>query len=159
AARAIRFERHADARYIGQGYELRVGMADGALGRAALNRTLAEFHAAHHREYGHAFALSPVEIVNIRLTGVAPVPKIGKPQASRGGSLKAALVKRDRSVFRHRDRLKAFDTAFYRRELLPLRTPVKGPAIILQTDSTTVLPPGCTITADDSGNLILKTGA
>jgi N-methylhydantoinase A len=159
AARTIRFERNADARYIGQGYELRVGIADGALGRAALNRMVAEFHETHRREYGHAFAESPVEIVNIRLTGVAPVPKIGKIKAPRGGSLKSALVKRDRSVFRHRDRLQAFDTAFYRRELLPIKTPVKGPAIILQTDSTTVVPPGCTITADESGNLVMKVGA
>jgi N-methylhydantoinase A len=68
-------------------------------------------------------------------------------------------VKRDRSVFRYRDKLQAFDTAFYRRELLPLKTAIKGPAIILQTDSTTVVPPGCTITADEGGNLILKVGA
>jgi len=31
-----------------------------------------------------------------------------------------------------------------------------GPAIVLQTDSTTVVPPGWTIAADGSGNLIMK---
>jgi N-methylhydantoinase A len=95
----------------------------------------------------------------IKFTGIASVPKIGKYKAGKGGTLKEALVKRDRTVFRYRDRLKAFDTAFYRREKLPLKTAVKGPAIILQTDSTTVVPPGCTITADEGGNLILKVGA
>jgi N-methylhydantoinase A len=158
-AKTIRFERHADARYVGQGYELRVGIADSALNHAAMKKTLDEFHAIHKREYGHSFAESPVEIVNIRLTGIAPVPKIGKFKAGKGGTLKEALVKRDRSVFRFRDQLQTFDTAFYRRELLPLKTAVKGPAIILQTDSTTVVPPGCSITADEGGNLILKVGA
>jgi N-methylhydantoinase A len=100
-----------------------------------------------------------VEIVNIRLTGIAAVPKIGRVKAGTGGSLKAALVKRGRSLFRARDKLQTFDTAFYRRELLPVNTPVKGPAIILQVDSTTVVPPGCTIVADEGGNLILNVGA
>jgi N-methylhydantoinase A len=159
AAKTIRFERHADARYVGQGYELRVGIADGALAHAAMKKTLDEFHAVHKREYGHSFADSPVEIVNIRLTGIAPAPKIGRFKPGKGGTLKEALVKRGRSVFRHRDQLRAFDTAFYRRERLPLKTAIKGPAIILQIDSTTVVPPGCTITADESGNLILKVGA
>jgi hypothetical protein len=40
-----------------------------------------------------------------------------------------------------------------------VNTPVKGPAIILQVDSTTVVPPGCTIVADEGGNLILNVGA
>jgi N-methylhydantoinase A len=158
-AKTIRLERHGDARYVGQGYEMRVGIADGALDHAAMKGTLKEFHALHKREYGHSFPDSPVEIVNIRLTGIAPVPKIGKYKAGKGGTLKDALVKRDRTVFRYRDKLQAFDTAFYRRERLPLKTPVKGPAIILQTDSTTVVPPGCSITADEGGNLILKVGA
>jgi N-methylhydantoinase A len=159
AAKAIRFERHADARYVGQGYELRIGIADGALGPSAMKKAMNAFHALHKREYGHAFTESPVEIVNIRLTGIAAVPKIGRVKAGTGGSLKAALVKRGRSVFRARDKLQTFDTAFYRRELLPVNTPVKGPAIILQVDSTTVVPPGCTIVADEGGNLILNVGA
>jgi N-methylhydantoinase A len=158
-ARSVRFEREADVRYVGQGYELRIGMPDGALGQKALGATLAAFHARHRREYGHAFPESPVEIVNIRLVGTAPVPKIGRFKARSGGSLKAALVKRDRTVFRHRDRLRSFETAFYRREHLPLETPLKGPAIILQTDSTTVVPPGATITADAGGNLVMTLGA
>jgi N-methylhydantoinase A len=48
------------------------------------------------------------------------------------------------------------EAAFYRRELLPVGSRVEGPAIILQTDSTTVVPPGWTIVADGSGNLIMK---
>ena len=46
-------------------------------------------------------------------------------------------------------------TPFYRRDLLPLEQPIAGPAIVLQTDSTTVVPPGTTLIAEVSGNLIL----
>jgi N-methylhydantoinase A len=47
-------------------------------------------------------------------------------------------------------------TPFYRRSLLPLAETIAGPAIVLQTDSTTVVPPGTTLSVDESGNLILR---
>jgi N-methylhydantoinase A/oxoprolinase/acetone carboxylase beta subunit len=46
-------------------------------------------------------------------------------------------------------------TPFYRRSDLPLEQPIVGPAIVLQTDSTTVVPPGTTLIAEIGGNLIL----
>ncbi len=65
-------------------------------------------------------------------------------------------MKTDRTLFRSGGRLEQMDTAFYRRDLLPVRAIIKGPAIILQTDSTTVVPPEWNIAADGHGNLIMK---
>jgi N-methylhydantoinase A len=154
--KTVRFARFADARYIGQGYELRIDLPEGAIDPASVAKSFEQFHAVHKAEYGHFFAESPIEIVNIRLTGVAPTPKIGKIKVARGANAKDAVVKTGKSVFRHQGKLETMDTAFYRRDLLPLDQPVAGPAIILQTDSTTVVPPGCTVTADAGGNLILR---
>ena len=72
----IAFYRSADARYVGQGYELRVDMPDGPIDAAAIRRAFDQFHSVHEAEYGHFFAESPIEIVNVRLTGVAPTPTI-----------------------------------------------------------------------------------
>ena len=47
-------------------------------------------------------------------------------------------------------------SAFYRRHLLPVGESFAGPAIVLQKDSTTVVPPGCVAINDPAGNLILK---
>jgi N-methylhydantoinase A len=157
--RGVSFTRQADARYVGQGYELRVGIPEGVLTHSTFAKTLAEFHAVHAREYGHAFHDSPVELVNIRLTGVAPVPKIGRYRAPSSRSLKEALVKKDKTVFRYRDRLQPLETSFYRRDLLPADARINGPAVVLQTDSTTVVPPACTLINHDSGNMILRLGA
>ena len=41
-----------------------------------IRRTFDHFHSVHEAEYGHFFAESPIEIVNVRLTGVAPTPTI-----------------------------------------------------------------------------------
>jgi N-methylhydantoinase A len=152
----IKFYRSADARYVGQGYELRVDIADGPIDVTAIRRTFDQFNSVHEAEYGHFFAESPIEIVNVRLTGVAPTPTIRKVSVKEGGTLGEALLKKAHTFFRRAGRLERMETSFYRRELLPVGSRVEGPAIVLQTDSTTVVPPGWAIAADGSGNLIMK---
>ncbi|MEQ9811994.1 MAG: hydantoinase/oxoprolinase family protein [Azospirillaceae bacterium] len=154
----VDFARFLDLRYVGQGYELRIPVSVGAIARATIEETLAAFHRQHEAEYGHAFPDTPIEIVNLRTIGTSPTPQIEKPVVNQGGSLEAALVKVDRTVFRGDDGLVDHETRFYRRDRLPLDQPVAGPAIILQTDSTTVVPPGWTFVADRHGNLILTSG-
>src|SRR5712675_2921100 len=95
------FERSGDLRYVGQGYELRVPFPDGKLDQAALAQIFARFAELHRAEYGHVFEASPIEIVNVRVTGIGRMPKIAAPRPTRGGSLVAALVKTARCVFRH----------------------------------------------------------
>jgi N-methylhydantoinase A/oxoprolinase/acetone carboxylase beta subunit len=156
-ADAITFERAGDLRYAGQGYELRVRLGPGALDETALAEAWEAFHRQHEAEYGHRFA-SPIEIVNIRLTGIGPMPKIGKPAVPDDGSKDAALVKTGRCVFRVDGALQSLPTSFYRRDRLPVGTPIAGPAIILQMDTTTVVPPNATFTADAGGNIVIRLG-
>ena len=155
-AATAKFERFGDLRYVGQGYELRVAMPEGKVTEDTVATMFDRFHKQHEAEYGHFFADSPIEIVNIRVTGTGPTPKIDRPQPAKGGTLKAALVKTDRTLFRVGDELKEVETAFYRREALPVDKAFDGPAIILQTDSTTVVPPAHKATADSHGNLIIR---
>jgi N-methylhydantoinase A/oxoprolinase/acetone carboxylase beta subunit len=154
----VTFGRFADARYVGQGYELRVAIPDGPVGEASMRQTVEAFHRQHEAEYGHYFVSSPIELVNIRMSGVGPTQKIQKLDQPTGGSLHEALVKTDQCVFRVEDRLRTLETAFYRRGKLPIGQTFDGPAIILQPDSTTVIPPGCRVQADEHSNLVITTG-
>lgn len=151
--------RQADARYVGQGYELRVDVADGILDAAAIAQTLEHFHQLHEAEYGHRFKDSPIEIVNIRLIGSAPSPQITWAEVQTTGRLEGALVKTGRTRFRVDGKLGEYDTRFYRRDLLPRDVLIPGPAIVLQLDTTTVVPPGWGFKADNQDNLILTKGA
>ena len=148
--------RAGDLRYVGQGYELRVAFPPGTLDEAGLEQVWDAFHTLHEQEYGHHFADSPIEIVNIRITGVGRMPKIAAPQAPAGGSLEAAKLKTARSVFRVAGALEGHEAAFYRRDALPLDTPFSGPAIVVQKDATTVVPPGWSARVDYGANLILR---
>ena len=86
------------------------------------------------------------------------MPKIAAPRPPEDGRIAAAMVKAAPCAFRIADRLERLPTPFYRRDLLPLDEPIAGPAIILQIDSTTVVPPAASLYADHSGNLILRLG-
>ncbi|APH71353.1 hydantoinase/oxoprolinase family protein [Aquibium oceanicum] len=154
----VTMRRYADARYVGQGYELRIDLADGMITEDDMHRSYEQFHRIHESEYGHAFQQSPIEIVNIRVTGTAPSPQLEWPKIGSEGSIEKALIKRDNTKFRVDGELRSFDTAFYRRADLPVGQKLAGPAIVLQLDTTTVVPPNWSFTADPHGNLILTAG-
>ena len=97
--------------------------------------------------------------MNVRVAGVGRTPTIGAPAAPRGVSLDAARVRTGRGTFRAPGGdLVEVETAFYRRERLPVGETFAGPAVVLQRDSTTVVPPGGTALADHAGNLIITIG-
>ena len=148
-----------DLRYLGQGYELRTTFPAGDIDEAAIDAAFVQFHGLHKTDYGHNYPDTPIEIVNIRLTGIGTMPKIAAPSLNGGGrSLDAALVRTGECMFRSGDALQAFETKFYAREHLPLDEAIPGPAIVLQPDTTTVVPPGATCIADASGNLFIRVG-
>ncbi len=147
--------RYGDLRYVGQGYELRVNFPEGLLNQEALEQVWKSFHKLHEQEYGHYFMDSPIEIVNIRLTGIGTMPKIANPECPQAGTLKSAHIKSAKSGFRYEGALQQMQTDFYLRDKLPLDVLFNGPAIVIQKDTTTVVPPGWTAKLDNGANLIL----
>jgi N-methylhydantoinase A len=153
---SLSFVRDGDLRYVGQGYELKIPFPAGTIDKTEIAEIWTRFHEAHKREYGHFFADSPIEIVNVRVVGLGHLPKIARLTAPSGSTLAKARVKTGQCVFRVDGELRPFETVFYRRHLLPVEEAFTGPAIVLQKDSTTVIPPGCNAINDAAGNLILK---
>jgi N-methylhydantoinase A len=151
----VTFVRDGDLRYVGQGYELKIPFPDGELDDKALALVWDRFHEAHQREYGHCFRANPIEVVNIRLSGAGAMPKIKTLTAPQGTSLEKARLRTGECVFRVGSELKPLETVFYRRDQLPVGVSFNGPAIVLQKDSTTVVPPGWIAANDRIGNLIL----
>jgi len=151
----VTFNRSGDLRYVGQGYELQVPISEGVVSASAMSTVWAKFHDIHAAEYGHAFARSPIEVVNLRLTAVGNLPKLEQMPPRKGGSLDAALLYKRNSVFRESGVLKTFETSVYRRDTIPIGAPFEGPAILLQKDSTTVVPPRSTARVHVSGSIII----
>jgi len=153
------FERSSDARYVGQGYELRLPLPNTEIAPKEMATVLGRFHDLHQQEYGHSFQNSPIELVNLRVTAIGEVPRIGVPEAPSGKSLDDARIRVDKAIFRNGVELESFDTNFYDRARLPPDQEFHGPAIVLQTDSTTVIPPGCTAVLQTTGCLVVRLGS
>src|SRR3954471_14785611 len=72
-------QRVADCRYLGQGYELRVDAASGAIDDAWIAKLRADFHDAHEREYSRRFDESDIEVPNVRVRGIGLMPPLAMP--------------------------------------------------------------------------------
>jgi N-methylhydantoinase A len=149
-----RLQRTADLRYVGQAFEVRVPVADGALDRGAAEEVAQGFHAAHRRLYGYDFADDPrqaVEWVNLRVSGIGPIrrPDIVALPPRDGGADRA--VTGSRRVFFD----DWVDTPTYDRPDLAPGDVVSGPAIIEEFGSTVPVHPGFAVTVDAYGNLLL----
>ena len=158
AESAISFQRSGDLRYVGQGYELRITFSGVSLDDDSLQEIFNQFHIQHRAEYGHDFPDSAIEIVNARVTGIGQMPKISQPEDINSGTQESALMKSGGCMFRVDNRLEEFETMFYQREKLPLEHSIAGPAIIIQQDSTTVVPPNNQFVSDTAGNMIISIG-
>jgi N-methylhydantoinase A/oxoprolinase/acetone carboxylase beta subunit len=151
AAEQVRVAYAADMRYIGQAYELEVPIAVPVTGEQ-MPDILAAFHAVHERVYGYARTQQPVEFVNFRAVHTFPLPRpVVTPAARATGTLADARLGERRAYFGG-----FIPTAIYERSRLPLGARLEGPAIVEQSDTTTVIPPGVTALVDDAGNVRLR---
>ncbi|WP_133512070.1 hydantoinase/oxoprolinase family protein [Candidatus Thiosymbion oneisti] len=129
-----------DLRYRGQSYTLNLGWE----GRAV---TAEAFHRLHQARYGHRLAL-PVELVNLRVRVTGAPPKLilsradGEIAAPPGQCVSVAGCEQPVPVLQ--------------RTALVGADPVAGPAVILDTVSTTWLAPGWTARPDALNNLHLE---
>ena len=138
-------------RYVGQSYELTVDCP--RLGRAVASSAARAFHAAHAQRFGYADQNAPIEVVNLRLkaVGVSAVEQPGAAATDVGHAAGGALVAEETVMFADGPQR----TQFLRRGALQANAVVAGPAVVLQMDATTVIPPGWEAKVDDYGNLVI----
>ena len=152
-ADAMAARRFLDVRYVGQSFELTVDCPS-LTGRGDLTRSIAaEFYAAHLQRFGYADRALPVEVVNLRLKLELAVDKPHLEPAPDGGSDAAhAAVGNVEVVFAEG----SMDTTLYDRDRLQTGNRISGPALLLQLDTTIVVPPGWAGEVDPYGNLLLE---
>ncbi len=145
--------RFLDVRYVGQSFELTVDCPS-LTGRGDLTRSIAsEFYAAHLQRFGYADRALPVEVVNLRLKLELAVDKpILEPAPDSGRAASHAAVGNVEVVFAEG----SMDTTLYDRDRLQTGNRIAGPALLLQLDTTIVVPPGWAGEVDPYGNLLLE---
>ena len=151
----IQFECFIDQRYRGQSFDLRAPIAEDSVSERTLVAVEQAFHQAHLRTYGNQLSQSAVQITALRLRAVVSTEK-------RREVIEDSLGPEDHRQQRSRDAYfgpnsELVATPVLGRGSVPA-TPMPGPAIIEDMDSTSVVPPGSGVRRDAMGNLIISVG-
>ncbi|MGH9454555.1 MAG: hydantoinase/oxoprolinase family protein, partial [Terriglobia bacterium] len=136
-------ERRLDVRYAGQGYELTVPMSP---------RFPDDFHEAHLKAHGHSQPGHALEIVSLRVRLIIRTPK-PRVRAQRPGKSDStsAVIARKLVWFGG----KPIRSPAYSRRLLSPGMRIRGPAIVTEYSSTTVIPADYECRVDPFLNMVL----
>ena len=153
-----RFRQIAECRYVGQGFELRADIPDGPLGKESAAVVIENFYQAHKQVYGHAFRDQSCEMVTLRVIATVAVETLTLPKLAHGGRRNPAEAEmyRRRTVF---DDGKALETPRYNRDRLLAGDSIEGPALIIQHNSTTMVPPRYTAAVLPYGDMLITRNA
>ena len=145
--------RFLDVRYVGQSFELTVEYPNRPA-RTELTKVIGDaFYKAHLRRFGYADRNEPVEVVNLRLKMDVAMekPQVERQSAGRPDP-SAALIGEAEVVFQQGPLM----SPLYQRDDLVCGNRISGPALVIQMDATTVVPPGWGGAVDPFGNLLLE---
>ena len=145
---------HLDIRYIGQEFTLAVPVDDETLKRGDRNTIRRSFDALYEHRYQHSSPEEPVEVVNVRVAAIGKKAPLVFPRVCSGIEAKPLHF---RHVYLDHARIPAL-CPVYEREDLPAGMTLKGPAIIQEHGTTTVLFNDDLCTVADTGELIISVG-
>ena len=148
------FQRLADCRYAGQGYELRVTCPGGAIDLSWLAGLTVNFEKVHTREYSMYYDDRGIQIPTIHLRAIGRMPKLGAGAPHRTEASPAPF-RAAAAWFMTPSGPREFETRRCHRDQLAEGVRYDGPLIVAQYDATLVVPPQFTVEAGDGGNLVV----
>jgi N-methylhydantoinase A len=154
----IVFERAADMRYVGQEHAVAVGMPGSVAEESAREEIKRRFDDAHDLRYSHSAPQESADLVSLRVSAIGRIAKPAFPTILAGGATPSSGAQRGERpvIFEGRD---AVTAAVFDRAMLLAGNIIKGPAIIEEVASTTVVEPGDTLTVNRFGHLVMKIGS
>jgi N-methylhydantoinase A/oxoprolinase/acetone carboxylase beta subunit len=147
----IRMSIFLDLRYLGQSYEITLPYRPEVADHSSI---VAGFHEAHQRLYSYHHPGRPVEIVNLRLKCVGITEKLRMKKIR-----KRSISHPDRAIIKKQSLYyggKEYQAFAYRRECCEPGNRISGPALIVDKESTTFLPPEHGLEVDGFLNLIMR---
>ena len=152
SADQIAFERSADMRYIGQGFEVNASLP-AAFGSDIKQAAIESFYAAYDEIFGHHLTIVGLEALSWRLKAVAPLrsPLAAVRKKSPGV---AAQPKTRRQVF-FPGKSQSIEVPVWTDAGLEPGREYAGPALIEQSGCTAVVGIGDRFVVDGQGNLVV----
>ena len=152
----VELRRSADLRYRGQSFELQVPIPSHPFDDHVLETVERAFHAEHQATHGFSVAGEPIELVNLRVTAIGTIDK-PTPRALAAREPSVADTPAGTRPCNFFETGGVVEAALYERDVLPIGARFTGPAIIEESNSTTVISPGSTAEVDELGNIWINT--
>ncbi|WP_129116264.1 hydantoinase/oxoprolinase family protein [Halegenticoccus tardaugens] len=137
-------------RYLGENYEIEVPVGFTGVTDENMATLFERFHDRHEELYGFANTDEVIEVISFKVTAL---------QTSASPSLAElpeieAEAKESRDVYF--EETGVIETGIYHRDNLGGNAIANGPAIVEDTDATTVVPPSATLETDTYGNILIR---
>ena len=142
----IKFYKLIDIRYEDETYEITIPFTEDFIDK---------FHKEHQKLYGYFLKNSLLEIVRIRVRGLGIEPQLNFRRLEINDYIKADKPKYEKvqkAIFNG----KKYNIPVFKKETLPINTLIKGPAIIKENGSTTLVSPKFIATIDKYKNIIIR---
>jgi N-methylhydantoinase A len=151
ALEEVRFVYRADMAYEGQSHMVAVPLPSPAPSLAEIRQ---QFEAVYLRQYGNVLEGHAPLLINLRTAAIGRRRPLDLRALAPGGGrdLAAALSETRPVAFEGRP----LSCPVYERDQLPARARFDGPAVIEQSDTTTVIPPDGRVEVDEWGNLVIR---
>lgn len=150
ALKGVRVERSADMQFVGQTHLLRVALPSGTPSREELQ---ALFEAAYWARFKVELPEIRAALVNLNTSVVGERPEMDLSRLIDPAGRKAVAETTEmRRVWFGGWQ----EVPVYWRDHLPLDWRAEGPMIVEQMDTTLVVEPGCRVSVDADGNLIVE---
>ena len=150
---SLRIEWTADMTFLGQEHALTVPVDRGVFDEPAIARLDKRFRQAYEDVHGYSPPDAETRIVSCRVTLTNPTPT--EFRAASRASRAAEPIGARQVIFSNR----GLDAALLNRDSLPKGALFDGPAIVGESDSTIVIPPGWKGSVDSALNIVLESGA
>jgi N-methylhydantoinase A len=145
----------ADIRYHGQGLLITIDFTLSDLEKKGLDGIGDEFDKKHTQLF--TFALpEDKELVNLRAVAQGKPPKVQGTKLAKGKADPSAARIAEHKMYVEGKNRKG---TLYERAKLKAGNVIKGPAVVLEMDSTTVILPGHAAKVDEFGNLLITPDA
>jgi len=149
----MRFLRYGRCRYQNQEHFVEIELPDGAITSDQIGAIIENFHANYEREYTYRLE-APAELVCYHLIAIAEVDKLKPEKRLPTGRKIESAIKGVREV----DYIEAGiqPSTIYNGDVLEPGMSFVGPAIIEESGTTVVVPPGLPCQVDDYHNYCIQ---
>jgi N-methylhydantoinase A len=144
--------------YIGQSYHVPVSVGVETIATLTAGELLARFAGEYRGKYGYFYDDVPVELVTVRVAGVAGTESRALPELEMSGGDASAAVRARRDAYSARTGTQ-ISFAVYRRDSLKPGMTFEGPCLVEEESATTVVDVDARVTVDRFGSLDIALGS